>query len=196
MQNQAQDLQTIQFVLPKKFRIQTMKACHDEIGHLGIERSLTLLTDQFYWPGRMSDIINKHIKECHSCLSFKTKAQVADLKPLTVTHPLELVHADFLTIEAGKGNKEINVLVITDHFTRYAQAFFTPSKTAQVVARTLWDKYFVHYGLPEKIITDQDCNFESSLMKELCQVAQVKKLRTSLYRPQTNMPTVKDLILH
>ena len=44
----------------------------------------------------------------------------------------------FLTIESGKTGKDVNVLVVTDHLTWYAQAFVTPSHTAQVVAQTLW----------------------------------------------------------
>ena len=39
---------------------------------------------------------------------------------------MEIVHMDFLLIGSKKDpNKEINVLVVTDHFTRYAQAFVT-----------------------------------------------------------------------
>ena len=51
---------------------------------------------------------------------------VAPLQPIHVTQPLELVHMDYLFLEPSKGNIE-NVLVITDHFTRYALAY--PSKT-------------------------------------------------------------------
>ena len=58
---------------------------------------------------------------------------------------------DFLTIESGKADKDVNILVVTNHVTRYAQAFRTPTQTARVVAQTLWDKLFVHYGLPEQI---------------------------------------------
>ena len=43
--------------------------------------------------------------------------------------------------------KDINVLVVTDHFTMYVEAFVTPTQTPKVVAQTLWDKYFIHYGL-------------------------------------------------
>ena len=51
------------------------------------------------------------------------------------SYPLEIVHMDFLTIGSKKDpNKDINVLVITDHFIRYAQAFVTTSQTAVVVA--------------------------------------------------------------
>ena len=35
--------------------------------------------------------------------------------------------------------KDVNILVITDHFTHYPQAFVTSSQTALVVANTLWE---------------------------------------------------------
>ena len=73
-------------------------------------------------------------------------------------HPLELVEMDFLTVEPGKIGKDVNILVVTDHFTHYEQAFITLSKTARVVAQTLWDKLFIHYGLLGKIVSDQGCN--------------------------------------
>ena len=39
---------------------------------------------------------------------------------------------------------------------------------------------------PEKILTYQGKSFENSLIKELCKLAQVKKLLTSPYCPETN----------
>ena len=75
---------------------------------------------------------------------------------------------------------------MTDHLTKLAHVFVTPSQTASVVAKTLWDKFFMYYGIPEKILSDQGRNFESSLIAELCKLTGVKKLRTTPYRPQTN----------
>ena len=54
--------------------------------------------------------------------------------------------------------------------------------------QNLWDKFIVHYGLPEKFLTDQGHNFENDLLKALCEIAQVQKLQTSGYHPQTNGP--------
>ena len=59
-------------------------------------------------------------------------------------------------------------------------------QTAKCTVQNLWYKFIVHYGLPEKILTDEGCNFESDLLKALCEIAQVKKIRTSGYHPQTN----------
>ena len=100
-------------------------------------------------------------------------------------HPLELVHFDFLII-GGKDNSDKNILVITDHFTEYMQAYVTSSQTASVVAKMLWDQFLVQYSCPSRILTDQGCNFKSKLVQELCGLAKVKKLRTTPYRPETN----------
>ena len=69
-----------------------------------------------------------------------------------------------------------------DHFTRYAQAYATPNQKTSTVAKTLWDKFFVHYGFPVKILSDQG----RKLLEELCLLAQVKKMRTTPYRPEGN----------
>ena len=92
---------------------------------------------------------------------------------------------DYLSLEPSKGNIE-NVLVITDHFTRYALAYPSKTQTAQATARILWDNFICHYGFPEKFISDQGRNFESDLIKELCKIAGVQKLHTTPYHPQGN----------
>ena len=118
---------------------------------------------------------------------FEKEAQSdkAPLLNIETSQPLELIHLDYLKIEPSKGNIE-NVLVITDHFTRYAQAFHSKTQTALATAKLLWNNFILHYGFPSKIITDQGRNFESELIEHLCQLAGVQKLRTSPYHPQTN----------
>ena len=116
----------------------------------------------------------------------KQSPDKAPLENITATYPMELVHMDYLIIEATEGGKDIHILVITDHFTRYVQAIVTSLQTAKCTAQNVWDKFIAHYGLPEKILTDQGCNFESDLLKALCEIAQVKKMRTSGYHPHTN----------
>ena len=84
-------------------------------------------------------------------------------------------------------------MVVTDHFTKYVQAYDTPNQMGKVVARMLWENFLVHYGWPTKILTDQGKTFKSSLVKELCSIGQVQKIRTTPYRPETN-GAVKGLI--
>ena len=85
----------------------------------------------------MSTDMQDHTQTCDRCLCFKSTPQKTELYPITTMHPLQLIHTDFLTFELGKTGKDVNVLVVIDHFTCYAQAFVTPSQTVQVVAQTL-----------------------------------------------------------
>ena len=160
-----------QLVVPKAYRSRALAGCHDDVGHQGRMRTLSLLRERYFWPGMQTEAI-QHVLKCTRCLRRKTPSHVAPLQPIHVTQPLELVHMDYLSLESSKGNIE-NVLVITDHFTRYALAY--PSKTQTA-----------HYGFPEKFISDQGRNFESDLIKELCKIAGVLKLHTTPYHPQGN----------
>ena len=173
-----------QLVVPKLYRERALLGCHDDVGHQGIVRTLSLLRERFYWPG-MQEEATQHVLKCTRCLRRKTPPQVAPLQPILVTQPLELVHMDYLSLEPSKRNIE-NVLVITDHFTRYALAYPSKTQTAQATARILWDNFICHYGFPEKFISDQGRNFESDLIKELCKIAGVKKVHTTPYHPQGN----------
>ena len=143
----------LQLVLPTMQREVALRGCHDEVGHLGLEHMLDLMCDRFFWPC-MAAQVKDHIEKCRSCLVFKARQPKVPLENIMATHPLELVHLDYLCLEPGKG-LEGNVLVITDHFTRYAQVYVMRTQTARMMAKTLWDKFIVHYGLPEKILMDQ-----------------------------------------
>ena len=143
----------MQLVLPTAQREVAVRGCHDEVGHVGLECMLDLMHDRFFWP-RMAVQGKEHIGKCCPCLAFKARQPKAPLENIVATHPLELVHLDYLCLEPGKGLEE-NVLVITDHFTRYAQAYVTRTQTAQTTTKTLWDKCIVHYGLPKKILMDE-----------------------------------------
>ena len=59
-----------QFVLPKSFVCRVILACHDDNGHLGMERTLGLLQERFFWP-KMADNVHIHIHTCDRCLRFK-----------------------------------------------------------------------------------------------------------------------------
>ena len=69
---------------------------------------------------------------------------------------------------------------------QYAQAYVTQTHTAQTTPKTLWDKFIVHYGLPNKILLDQDRNFESQLVADLCKLMRTQKLQTSPYHLHAN----------
>ena len=180
----SNDRARLQLVLPTSHRQKAMEGCHNQIRHLGQERVLELLRDRFSRPGMHIDV-ESYITSCPRCIGRKTQPDVGPLHNIEATQPLELIHLGYLQIEPSEGNTE-NVLIVTDHLTRYAQAYPSKTQTALATAKLLWNNFTVHYGFPTKIISDQGHNFESELIANLCQVAGVQKLRTSPYHPQTN----------
>jgi len=81
------------------------------------------------------------------------------------------------------------ILVITDLFTRYAVAVPVRNLSAQATAKAFLENFIVHYGIPGRIHSDQGGAFESRLVKELCQLLQMKKSRTTPYHPEGNAVT-------
>jgi hypothetical protein len=69
----------------------------------------------------------------------------------------------------------LDVLVVTDNFTKMAHAFLCPNQSAKAVALQLWNNIFCVYGLPRRIHSDQGENFESKLIAELLSAAGVQK---------------------
>ena len=84
------------------------------------------------------------------CIGRKSQPDQAPLLNIEVNQPLELVHLDYLKTEPSKGNVE-NILIVTNHFTRYAQAFPSKSLTALATAKLLWNNFILHYRFPAKI---------------------------------------------
>lgn len=180
-----EDSVTYQLVLPEDLRPSVLSSLHDSMGHMGVERTLDLVRSRFYWP-KMAAEVEQKIRTCGRCVRRKALPQKATpLVNIQATRPLELVCMDFLSLEPDKSNTR-DILVITDFFTKYAVAVPTPNQKARTVAKCLWENFVVQYGFPERLHSDQGPDFESRTIKELCEMAGVKKTRTTPYHPRGN----------
>ena len=174
-----------QLVAPKAVQDTILKVLHDDQGHQGRDRTAWLVNTRFFWLGMNHDIERK-VRQCNRCILQKTRPiPAAELVNITSIAPMDIVCIDYLSLEMSKGGYE-NVLVITDHFTRYAQAFPTRNQTAQTTARILYDNFIVHYGFPCKLHSDKAQNFESKVIQHLCKARGIKKTRTTPYYPMGN----------
>ena len=74
-----------QFVLPKSFICKVIFACHDDNGHFGMERTLGLLQERFFWP-KMTDDVCIHIHTCDRCLRFKQPQEKSEMHQVLVLY--------------------------------------------------------------------------------------------------------------
>ena len=59
---------------------------------------------------------------------------------------MDLLCIDFTKVDPSKDSKE-NILVLTDTFTKFSQAFIAPNQKALTVAKILEDKWFYVYDI-------------------------------------------------
>ena len=75
-----------------------MNGCHHDARHQGQQQTLSLLNDQFWWPG-MATQMQRAISSCEQCIQHEGIHAKAPMWLIIVTTPLELLHVDFTSIE-------------------------------------------------------------------------------------------------
>ena len=65
-------------------------------------------------------------------------------------------------------------------------AYVTPNQTVKTVAKFLWQGYILIFRTLAKLLSDQGANFESNIIRELCGLMGIRKVRTLPYHAQAN----------
>nr|XP_054604616.1 uncharacterized protein LOC129165457 [Nothobranchius furzeri] len=174
-----------QIVCPSSRHREVWMRIHEAAAHAGVDRTLARVRQKFYWPDQEGEVRRYH-QGCVACSLQREKVELrAPLNPVVVSYPLEVIGLDFLSL--GRPTDVFqNILVATDLFTRFAWAIPTRDQTAQTTVRALWTHVIQPFGCPAHFHSDQGPNFESALMKQLCDTYGVTKSRTTPYHPAGN----------
>ena len=155
-----------------------LNGVHCDVGHQGQQRTLTLAQERFWGP-MMAQDCRTLVRGYPCCRAFEGEVPKALLCPIRACAPLELVHLDYTSIEStmelNKPPVVKNVLVITDHFTRYALAVVMKDQTAKTVMKVFYECFIVVFGAPVKLLSDRGANFTSALVEELCVAFGIQK---------------------
>lgn len=179
------DNPTFQVIVPKQEANSIWKTYHNGMGHPSSERTLAALRQRCYWP-RMTQDVKEWTETCMQCVCAKAGPEVrAPLLPIATSYPFEVVGVDYLSL-GRPGDQYPYILVITDLFSKYALAVPTKDQSAITTARALYGSLIQTFGCPERILTDRGAAFESTIIRELCQLYGCQKARTTAYHPQGN----------
>ena len=143
-----------QLILPIKYQAQVLTLLHDGQGHQGLERTLALCRERFYWNTMFQDVTN-YVKTCPWCQTVKGDYTDPKTKPATIiaNNPMDLLYIDFTKVDPSKSGKE-NILVLTDTFTKFSQASVTPNQKVLTIAKYWWTSGFMYMAsLQEYIVT-------------------------------------------
>ncbi|KRZ69679.1 Transposon Ty3-G Gag-Pol polyprotein [Trichinella papuae] len=153
----------------------------------GGAKTLAKVRQRYYWPQQREDV-EDWCRACQTCAAraIPTRKLQAPMKLQPVSHPFQRVAMDLVgpLEETQSGNRYI--LVVCDYFSKWPEAFPLPNAEAHTVATALVNGVFCRYGAPETLHSDQGRNFESELVKEVCQLFGVTKTRATVYHPQSD----------
>ena len=149
------DVESQQLVLPKEYHQTVLCMLHDDYGHQGLDQTLALLRERFYW-GTMNHDVTKYVTNCHQCHVRKghNTGPQTQQGSLVANNPLDLLCIDFLKVDPSRDGKE-NILVLTDAFTKFSQAFVTNNQKAPNIAKIFVNKLFYGYGILAHIHRDK-----------------------------------------
>lgn len=185
--NQSRDQNRL--VVPQNLIHLILTTCHDcnAVAHPGLSRTLHRVTSNFFWYGLYKRVKN-YVASCPSCIERRgfakpTKAPIQKIP--TPSRPFEKVSIDAVgpLVTSKHGNKYI--LVLTDYFTRYPEAYAVPDIQSCTVARVLID-FISRHGLMQVLYSDRGSNFLSVAMSEVYKVLGITKLHTVSYNPAGN----------
>ena len=100
--------------------------------------------------------------------------------------PFERIAIDILDTRKLTSRKFQYVLVVSDYFTKYTDAFPLRRHTANVVADILMRRWIAYHGVPKQLHSDQGAEFEGLLIQNLSKMLGFAKIRTTPYRPQSD----------
>ncbi len=163
----------------------------DTTGHPGTAKTLTLLNRNYWWPG-MKNFTTQYVKGCALCQSHKNittrpKPPQFPIATNPEAQPFKCIALDFITkLPPSEGYDSI--LTITNHDCSKGSIFIPCKETIDAIGvAELYGKYvFPHYGLPQKVISDQDPQFTATVMRELCRNLHIKQNISTVYHPQTD----------
>ncbi|KAK3570718.1 hypothetical protein QTP86_025260 [Hemibagrus guttatus] len=157
-------------------------------GHPGINETLSLLKDRFWWPNMAADV-RRYVQGCEECAMSKDPRHLPSgkLLPLPVpSRPWSHLGVNFIT-DLPTSRIHTCIFVVVDRFSKLC--CLLPLKgppTALEAAELMFNHVFRYFSIPEDIVSAQGPQFVSRVWRAFLTCLGVAVNLSSGYHPQTS----------
>ncbi|XP_023701118.2 uncharacterized protein [Paramormyrops kingsleyae] len=155
-------------------------------GHAGVIKTRTAMCSRFYWYGMTTDVA-KWVSECDQCQRVGPPlTAVKSMDCIKVSAVWELIGIDLSGPLPKTSTGFQYILMATDYFSKWVEAFPQKTKSAVEVAKNLCALIY-RLGCPQRILSDQGQEFVNQINDKLCKLLSIERSIIAAYHPQTNV---------
>ncbi|XP_057814019.1 uncharacterized protein LOC131027940 [Cryptomeria japonica] len=129
------------------------------------------------------------VARCEKCKLFTGKPQLvaSPLRPVVIEEPFKQWGLDFIgPLNLVSSTGHTHILTAMDYFTKWVEAIPVKKTTSEIVCTFLKDNILIRFGVPQKIVTNNESNFSSSELSLFCYDHGISLAHASDYYPRGN----------
>jgi RNase H-like domain found in reverse transcriptase/Integrase zinc binding domain/Chromo (CHRromatin Organisation MOdifier) domain len=160
-------------------------------GHPRRDETIRRVNKEYFWPG-MRAWIMEYVKGCATCqqnknLTHRIKTPLFHIPSVIDTKPFSHIAMDLIT-GLPKSDGHDAILTIVDHRCSRGAIFLPCSTTitSAGIAKLYLENVFRWFGLPKRIISNQDPRFTSHFGKSITRALGIAQNLSTAFHPQTD----------
>uniref|UniRef100_A0A0W0GCQ7 RNA-directed DNA polymerase n=1 Tax=Moniliophthora roreri TaxID=221103 RepID=A0A0W0GCQ7_MONRR len=164
------------------------------VGHPGQWNTVEQVQWDFWWPG-MAKFIKAFMDGCVVCQQSKiithpTRTPIQPIQVAPNSFTFQICTMDLIT-DLPECDGMDSILVVVDHSSTKGVIFTPCTKTMDTtkVAEMLIQHLYKRFGLPDRIISDQDPRFAAEVFQEMGKQLSIKHSMSTAFHPQTDRET-------
>ena len=165
-----------------KDKSRILKSCHDDLGHKGRESTYHRVSARYYWKGCYKDAA-EYVKTCTKCQHRDARRQEEPLFPTASNGLMEKWAIDITYMPTQDGKKYL--VVARDDMSGWVEARALSSKTADQVAKFIWQDIICRHGLFWRLVVDGGGENMKEVIRLLNKM-EIQRIQVSAYNPKAN----------
>lgn len=167
-------------------RLDLVAKVHKQCGHLGVRRTVDLLTRSYQWRGMYKDV-QQVVRRCEPC--DRARASFAGMNPTLSPLPVKGMfyrwHVDLCGPFTASTEGYTYVMVAIEAYSKVLELAPLKDKTAESTAASFTDMVLCRYGACAEVCSDRGAEWDSTF-SDLLVDCMVNHRPTAAQHPQAN----------